>query len=106
VLGVEVGEDGGTAVPPEGADGVAGVPELGVPPPEPPIGVPPEPFFAFLFFFVSPGCTGWPLVTGGTTGCTVWLDPEPPPPPPLDAIAITTIRKKAIATSATSRRRR
>jgi hypothetical protein len=101
------GWEGGVAVPPlEGADGVAGVPELGVPPPEPPIGVPPLPFFAFLFFFVSPGWTGLPVVTGGTTGCTVWLDPDPPPPPPLDATAITTIRKKAATATATSRRRR
>jgi hypothetical protein len=99
--------DGGVAVPPlEGVEGATGVPELGVPPPEPPMDVPPVPFFAFLFFFVSPGCTGFPLVTGGTTGCTVWLDPDPPPPPPLDAIAITTIRKNATPASATSRRRR
>jgi hypothetical protein len=85
---------------------VAGVPELGVPPPEPPIGAPPLPFFAFLFFFVSPGWTGSPVVTGGTTGCTVWLDPELLSPPPLDATAITTIRKNATTASATSRRRR
>jgi hypothetical protein len=98
---------GGVAVPPvDGTDGVAGVPVLGVPPPEPPIGAPPLPSFAFLFFFVSPGCTGSPVVTGGTTGCTVWLDPEPSSPPPLDATAITTIRKKATTASATSRRRR
>jgi hypothetical protein len=98
---------GGVAVPPvDGTAGVAGVPLLGVPPPEPPIGAPPLPFFAFLFFFVSPGWTGSPVVIGGTTGCTVWLDPEPPPPPPLDATAITTIRKNATTASAASRRRR
>jgi hypothetical protein len=43
-------------------------------------------------------------VTGGTTEGTVWLELEPEPPP-LDAMAITTIRKNATATSATSRRR-
>jgi hypothetical protein len=107
VLGVEGCDEGGVAVPPlEGADGVTGVPELGVPPPEPPMGEPPEPLFPFLFFFLSPGCTGWPVVTGGTTGCTVGLAPVPPPPPPLDATAITTIRKNTITTAATSRRRR
>lgn len=107
-LGVDgCAEDGGVLVPPLEGVGVAdGVPELGVPPPEPPIGEPPDPFPAFLFFFLSPGCTGWPVVTGGTTGCSVWLDPEPPPPPPLDATAITTIRKNATTTTATSRRRR
>lgn len=95
------------AVPPlDGVEGDDGVPELGVPPPEPPIGVPPLPFFALLFFFWSPGCTGLPPVTGGRTDGTVWLELEPEPPPPLDAIAITTIRKNAAATSATSRRRR
>jgi hypothetical protein len=102
--GVE--DAGGVPVPPlEGTDGADGVPELGVPPPEPPIGEPPEPFFAFLFFLVSPGCTGSPVIDGTVTGCTVWLDPEPPPPP-LDATATRTIRKKAITASATSRRRR
>jgi hypothetical protein len=71
--GVWLPDDGGVAVPPvEGVDdGVDGLPELGVPPPEPPIGAPPDPFFAFLFFFVSPGCTGLPPVTGGEIGCTV-----------------------------------
>jgi hypothetical protein len=103
--GVCVPEDGGATVPPEGADD-EGVPELGVPPPEPPIGTPPPEFFAFLFFLVSPGCTGLPPVTGGAIGWIVWLEPDPPPPPPLDAIAIRTIRKNATAASATSRRRR
>lgn len=55
LLGVCVPDDGGVDVPPlEGADGVTGVPLLGVPPPEPPAAVPPL-FFAFLFFLVSPG---------------------------------------------------
>jgi hypothetical protein len=64
--------DGGTAVPPpEGAEGDDGLPDEGVPPPDPPIGAPPTPFFAFLFFFVSPGCTGFPPVTGGVIGWTV-----------------------------------
>jgi hypothetical protein len=107
--GVPCCEDGGVPVPLEGV-GVPpdGDPVLGVPPPDPPIGVPPlEPLFAFLFFFLSPGCTGSPVVTGGTTGCTVWLEPdEPPPPPPLDATAITTMRKNAATATATSRRRR
>src|SRR4051812_49870431 len=61
-----VDDAGGTVPPAEGAG--AGV-ALGVPPPEPPIGVPlSDPSFAFLFFFSSPGCTGSPVVTGGTTG--------------------------------------
>lgn len=106
--GCELGA--GVALPPlEGAGvPVEGVAVLGVPPPEPPIGVPlPEPSFAFLFFFLSPGCTGSPAVTGGVvTGSTVVLELDEPPPPPLDAIAITTIRKKAATASATSRRRR
>jgi hypothetical protein len=99
--------DGGVTVPPlAGVPVPDGVPELGVPPPDPPIDAPP-PFCAFLFFFLSPGCTGLPPVTGGVIGWTVWLELEPPPPPPLlDAIAITTIRKKTTPTSATSRRRR
>jgi hypothetical protein len=97
---------GGVEVPPLEGVPVDGV-ELGVPPPEPPIGVPLDPLWPFLFFFLSPGCTGSPLVTGGITGCTVWVDPEPlPPPPPPDAMAITTIRKNAAPTSATSLRRR
>jgi hypothetical protein len=102
-------EAGGVLVPLEGAPvpPLDGVPELGVPPPEPPIGVPPEPFWLFLFFFLSPGCTGWPLVTGGSTGWTVCVVPDPlPPPPPLEAIAITTIRKNAAAASAANLRRR
>jgi len=66
-LGVPPDAGGVTVPPPDGADGVTGVPELGVPPPDPPIGAPPE-FFAFLFFFLSPGCTGLPPVTGGATG--------------------------------------
>lgn len=109
VPGVCGWEVGGVAVPPdEGVDeGADGVPELGVPPPEPPIAEPPEPFPAFLFFFLSPGCTGSPLVTGGTTGWIVWLESDPPPPPPpLDAIAITTMSRNAAAATATSRRRR
>jgi hypothetical protein len=107
VLGVAgVAGVAGAGVPVEGVAGVTGVPELGVPPPEPPIGAPPSPSFAFLFFFVSPGCTGSPVLTGGTTGCTVSVDPELSSPPPLDATAITTIRKKATTASATSRRRR
>jgi len=105
-LGVPPDEGGVAVPPPDGADGFTGVPELGVPPPDPPIAAPPPEFFAFLFFFVSPGCTGLPPVTGGAIGWTVWLEPDPPPPPPLDAIAITTIRKNATPASATSRRRR
>lgn len=93
--------------PPDGVEGAEGVPELGVPPPDPPIGTPPLTVVAFLFFFLSPGWTGFPAVTGGAIGWTVWLEPDPPPPPPpLDATAMTTIRKNAAATSATSRRRR
>jgi hypothetical protein len=101
-------EAGGLTVPPplDGTEGAAGVPVLGVPPPEPPIGAPPFPFFAFLFFFLSPGWTGSPVGTGVVTGCTVSVDPELLPPPPLDATAITTIRKNATTASATSRRRR
>lgn len=95
------------AVPPvAGTDGVTGVPVLGVPPPEPPIGAPPFWCLAFLFFFLSPGWTGWPVGTGVAAGSVVWLDPELLPPPPLDATAITTIRKNATTASATSRRRR
>jgi hypothetical protein len=100
-----VDEAGGTVPPVEGAG--AGVPELGVPPPDPPIGVPvSDPSFAFLFFFLSPGCTGSPVVTGGTTGTVVWLELELSSPPPLDAIATTTISKKATTASAASLRRR
>jgi hypothetical protein len=100
--GCEVG-----GVPLLGVGVPLGVPVLGVPPPEPPIGVPPVFWFAFLLRFLSPGCTGSPVVTGGTTGCTVWVEPEEPPlPPPLDATAITTIRKNAATATATSRRRR
>jgi hypothetical protein len=67
--GVCVPDDGGVAVPPvDGVDEGDGVPELGVPPPEPPIGAPPRVFLAFLFFFVSPGCTGFPVVTGAMGG--------------------------------------
>jgi hypothetical protein len=98
-------EVGGVAVPPLEGTGVW-VPELGVPPPDPPIGDPFDPLPAFLFFFLSPGCTGSPVVTGGTMGTVVWLELDPSLPPPLDAIAITTIRKKATAASATSLRRR
>ena len=84
---------------------VDGVPLLGVPPVELPL----EPFdpSLFLFFFVSPGTTGSPAVTGGITGWTVCVVPAPLSlPPPLDAIAITTIRKKATPASAASLRRR
>ena len=102
---VEGGVDAGGAVPP--LDGAGAGAELGVPPPEPPIGAPlSDPLFAFLFFFLSPGCTGSPVVTGGTTGTVVWLELELSSPPPLDAIAITTISRKAIAASAASLRRR
>src|SRR4051794_20335070 len=96
------------AVPPlDGDEGVTGLPEEGVPPPEPPIEIPPPTLFAFLFFFLSPGCTGTPPVTGGATRCTVWPEFELPLlPPPLDAIAITTIRKSATPARAMSRRRR
>jgi hypothetical protein len=99
----------GTTVPPlDGEEGVAGVPDEGVPPPEPPTETPPpvEPF-AFLFFFLSPGWTGSPPVTGGATGWTVWLEFELLLLPPLhDAIAITTIRKSTAPATAASRRRR
>jgi hypothetical protein len=44
------GAGAGAGVPVEGAAG-AGVPVLGVALPEPPMGAPPPPFFAFLFFF-------------------------------------------------------
>jgi hypothetical protein len=103
-------DEGGVPVPPD-AGGVAvppleGVPELGVlPPDEPPLDeLPPEP--DLLFFFLSDGVTGVPLVIGGTTGwvvCVLEFDVEPPP---LDATAITTIRKNASTTTATSLRRR
>ena len=69
--GVCVPEEGGVAVLPLDGAGVPpdGVPVLGVPPPEPPIGVPvPLPSFAFLFFFLSPGTTGVPVVTGAGAG--------------------------------------
>jgi hypothetical protein len=92
--------------PPDGDEGVTGLPEDGVPPPDPPIGAPPPEFPAFLFFFLSPGCTGTPPVTGGVTAGIVVLEFELPPPPPLDAIAITTIRKSAAPAKAASRRRR
>jgi hypothetical protein len=97
VCGVEVG---GVAVPPVDGTPLLGVPVLGVAPPEEP-----EPSFDF-FFLLSPGCTGSPDVIGGAAGWIVWLASDPPPPPPLEATAITTISKKAIATSATSLRRR
>jgi hypothetical protein len=107
VLGVEGCEAGGVLVPPLEGVLVDGVPLLGVPPPEPPIAAPPDPFWPFLFFFLSPGCTGSPLVTGGITGTvSVELELGVVPPPPLEAIAITTIRKKAAPASATSLRRR
>jgi hypothetical protein len=98
---------GGVALPLDGAGvPVEGVAVLGVPPPEPPMGVPvSEPSLAFLFFFLSPGCTGSP-VTGATgAGVVVTLESDEPLPPPLDATAITTIRKKTATTAATSRRR-
>lgn len=65
--GVAVPVDGGDALPPlDGVGVAAGVPELGVPVDDPPD--PFEPDRAFLFFVESPGDTGSPLVTGGTTG--------------------------------------
>ena len=85
LLGVPVegvDDDAGGAVPLEGAGvPVEGAAVLGVPPPDPPIGVPvPVPSFAFLFFLLSPGCTGSPVVTGGVvTGATVVLEDDPPP---------------------------
>lgn len=83
---------------------VDGVPVLGVPPVASPDE--PEPFWFFLFFFLSPGATGSPLVIGATTGTvSVELEFEGVSPPPLEAIAITTIRKKATPDSATSLRR-
>src|SRR4051812_33319178 len=96
------------AVPPDdGDEGVTGLPDEGVPPPEPPIEMPPPDWFAFLFFFLSPGCTGTPPVMGGlVTGWTVSLEFELPLLPPLDAIAIRTIRNSAPPPRATSRRRR
>jgi hypothetical protein len=109
LLGVPVegaDEAGGVGVPPLGAGvPVEGVAVEGVPV-EPPLGVEvPLPSFAFLFFFLSPGCTGSPVTAGGTV-CTGWVDSvEPSLPPPLDATAITTIRKKAATATATSRRR-
>jgi hypothetical protein len=93
----------GVPLPPplDGVDDGAGV-ALGV---APDLGVVEEPFFFFFGFLRSPGTTGWPVLIGGAGGWIVWvLDPDPPPP--LDAIATTTIRKNAMPTSATSRRRR
>jgi hypothetical protein len=106
LLGVCGEDDGGVLVPFDGVL-VEGVPPLlGVPPVAPP-DVPPDEFWFFLFFFLSAGVTGWPVETGGITGCTVCVVPEPLlPPPPPEAIAITTIRKKAAPVTATSLRRR
>jgi hypothetical protein len=95
--------------PPDGAEGVTGVPDEGATPPDPPPplmppGVAPVPFLPF--FLVVDG-TVTPPETGGATAGIVWLEFELLLlPPPLDAIAITMIRKTATAPSAMSRRRR
>lgn len=95
-------DEGGEELPPEEGAG-----ELGVPPVEPPpVDVPPEAFFFFLFLAASPGTTGVPAVTGGTIGCVVWVLELELELPPLDATAITTIRKNANTTAAMSLRRR
>lgn len=100
VAGAGVGVPPVAGVPDEGGVPVLGVPVEGTPVEPPPVS------FAFLRFFVSPGSTGSPVVTGGVTGCTVSLLEGVLLSPPLEAIAITTMRKKATAASATSLRRR
>jgi hypothetical protein len=102
VPGVDGGVyDGVPVPPPDGVpEGAAGVPVLGAAPVPPPD----VPLFA-LFFLVLLGVTGLPVEIGGGGAWNV-LVLEPEPPPPLDATAITTIRKKATPTSATSLRRR
>lgn len=93
----------GVPVPPlDGMpEGAAGVPVLGAAP-APPLGVP---SVVVVFVLVLAGLTGFPVEIGGGGDWNV-SEFEPEPPPPLEAIAITTIRKKATPTSATSLRRR
>jgi hypothetical protein len=86
-----------------GAGDGAALPPL-EPDPELDPGVLVEPELSLLFDEESGVVT--PPVTGVVEGWKVGTGCGFDPPPPLDAIAITTIRKKTAATTATSRRRR
>jgi hypothetical protein len=105
VDGVCVPPEAGGVVPPldGGVEGVAGVFDAG----GAPLGtLPLLPSPLLFFFFLSLGVTGSPVAAGGGAGVvsTVVLDLSLPP---LEAIATTTIRKKAAATAmAASLRRR
>jgi hypothetical protein len=95
---------------PEGACGVGlagvglGAGDAAPPPLDPLLGVEPPELPELLFFLVVEGVVTPPetgVVDGWKVGTGVDFDP-----PPLDAMAITTIRKKRTPPRATSLRRR